>query len=526
MIVTNIPPTSKSLKPNPRLRVAGVMALLSLNPLFALQVKLSWNPNPEPDIAGYVVNYGTQIGNLTELHTTGAVNSTTISGLSPSTTYYFSLQAYNTAGNYSDPTAQISHATPAPGPAGLELRDSSGEPLGKHGQLIDLGMVRIGTTGPGRNFTLVNHGPDNVSGLRWQLENAGADIIEFTGMPVLALANDNGSFERGLDGWTATGQVRFRLSSDSTHGANLVDFSFGEGPNDGSLSTSFPTVPGKSYRLEFDMGLRCYNTNSQFMRTTLQGNSTLLDNVSSIKGPGGGAIVWDPKSFAFTADSAVTTLVFEDNSTTTSGIDLLLDHVRVIDVAASDAGAGLALAPGASITFGVSFKPAAPGFRSVHPRLARAGTNQDVLDFELRGYGSISYEAWLAGMSNQDIAAIPLNPLHQFAFGIDGGVLPGSTVAFADGKITSRGTPTVMPPAGPDQSMHGVYARRRDHEIAGLTYQPQFSADLIHWHDAVSEPAMLADDGEIQVIAVSAPAIANGLSARFFRVGVSHAPGT
>lgn len=526
MIVTKNQSIAKYLKTYHSLRTAGVITLLATKPLLALDVKLTWNPNPESDIAGYVVNYGTQSGNLTQLQTTGAVTSTTISGLSPSTTYYFTLQAYNTAGLYSDPTGQVSHSTPAPGPTGLELRDASGNPVPGQSGTIDLGMVRVGGTGDGPSFTLVNHGPDSIGGLRWHLENASAGVMVITGMPVTALANENVSFERDFHGWTAAGHVRFRSSIESAHGAKHVDFSFSDGPNDGSLRTSFPTVPGRSYRLEFDLGLRCYNTNSQSMRTTVRGGETLLSNVSTITGPGGGAVLWEPKTFDFTADSAVTTLVFEDVSTTTTGIDLLLDHVRVIDPAASDAGDGLTLAPGTSVDFSVSFKPDAAGFKDAYARLPDSGGQQDLHEFLFHGYGSISYQEWLAGMNPPDLAGNPLDPLHQFAFGIVPGAPAGGTVSFADGRITSRGAPTVLPPGEPEQSPHGVFARRKDHQIAGLIYQPQFSADMIHWHDAVAEPLMLADDGEIEVLAVSAPEDSIGMPARFFRVGVTDAPGS
>jgi hypothetical protein len=526
MIVSQNQSTSIINKTKPGLRIAGMMALFALPSLWAMQVRLTWNPNPESDIAGYVVNYGTQGGNLTQLQTTGAVTSATISGLSPSTTYYFTLQAYNTAGLHSDPTSPVSHSTPAPGPTGLELRDADGAVMTGDGGLIDLGMVRIGGSGAGPSFTLVNHGPESVSGLRWYLENSAAGIVEFAGMPVLALANENGSFERSLHGWSASGQVRARASSDATHGAELVDFSFDDGANDGRLSTSFATVAGKSYRLEFDLGLRCDNTNSQSMRTTLQGAGMLVSNVSSISGPGGGMVLWRPESHDFIADSAVTTLVFEDVSSTTTGLELLLDHVRVIDLAASDAGEGITLAPGASVDIAISYKPVTAGFWSAHSRLLQAGGTQDVYDFLLRGYGSISYQAWLAAMSQQDLAASALDPLHQFAFGMDPGVPAGGVVSFVDGRVVSRGAPAVLPPGGPDDVMHGVFARRRDHTIAGLIYRPQFSSDLIDWHDAVAEPAILADDGEIEVLAVGAPDALSGMSARFFRVGVDSVPDT
>jgi hypothetical protein len=37
-------------------------------------------------------------------------------------------------------------------------------------------------------------------------------------------------------------------------------------------------------------------------------------------------------------------------------------------------------------------------------------------------------------------------------------------------------------------------------------------------------PVVLTDDGEIEVVSVTAPATIQGLPARFFRVGVEHRP--
>src|SRR5579864_8970083 len=57
----------------------------------------TWNANPEPDIAGYIVSYGTSPG----VHPTSVdvknVTTWPITTLTPGTTYYFVLQAYNTS---------------------------------------------------------------------------------------------------------------------------------------------------------------------------------------------------------------------------------------------------------------------------------------------------------------------------------------------------------------------------------------------------------------------------------------------
>ena len=66
----------------------------------------SWDPNPEPDVAGYKLSYGTQpgvhsvvldVGNVTTYHFNPP----------PGGRYYVVVQAYNTAGELSEKSAEV-----------------------------------------------------------------------------------------------------------------------------------------------------------------------------------------------------------------------------------------------------------------------------------------------------------------------------------------------------------------------------------------------------------------------------------
>jgi hypothetical protein len=70
---------------------------------------LAWNPNPEPNIAGYIIEYGNlpgvrpfsiNVGN----QTTWQFNGRLIDGMP----YYFVVRAYNTSGTYSGPSIEVS----------------------------------------------------------------------------------------------------------------------------------------------------------------------------------------------------------------------------------------------------------------------------------------------------------------------------------------------------------------------------------------------------------------------------------
>jgi fibronectin type III domain protein/HYR domain-containing protein len=92
---------------------------------------LAWNPNTEPDIAGYVVYWGTQPASLVSSLDVGNQTSTQITGLASATTYYIDVRAYNTAGLYSGPSVVISGVpigSPAP-PISMVCRTGSGTSL-------------------------------------------------------------------------------------------------------------------------------------------------------------------------------------------------------------------------------------------------------------------------------------------------------------------------------------------------------------------------------------------------------------
>ncbi|HEY2952973.1 MAG TPA: fibronectin type III domain-containing protein, partial [Verrucomicrobiae bacterium] len=92
---------------------ALTLALFSGRPLQAGQsVTLAWDPNPENDIAGYILYYGVASGNYTSVTNVGNRTTNTVSGLTSAVTYYFAVTAYNTSSLESDPSTEISYTVP------------------------------------------------------------------------------------------------------------------------------------------------------------------------------------------------------------------------------------------------------------------------------------------------------------------------------------------------------------------------------------------------------------------------------
>ena len=81
---------------------------------WAATANLRWDTNQDLDLAGYVIYYGTASYNYTTAVNVGLVQNHEIMGLPDGTTYYFSMTAYDTAGNESAFSQEIAFTTPVP----------------------------------------------------------------------------------------------------------------------------------------------------------------------------------------------------------------------------------------------------------------------------------------------------------------------------------------------------------------------------------------------------------------------------
>jgi hypothetical protein len=80
---------------------------------FGAQVTLAWNANAESDLGGYRVHHGTTSGSYSVHIDVHNVTTYTVTGLTEGQTYYFVATAYDTSGNESGYSNQVSHTIPS-----------------------------------------------------------------------------------------------------------------------------------------------------------------------------------------------------------------------------------------------------------------------------------------------------------------------------------------------------------------------------------------------------------------------------
>ena len=110
------------------LRALLVFSLLSAN-AFAGSVTLAWNAVTTSTLAGYKLYYGTSSGNYGTPVDVGKVTTATVSGLTNGATYYFAAKAYDTSGNLSAFSNQVSATVSTTAPvASFTATPTSGYP--------------------------------------------------------------------------------------------------------------------------------------------------------------------------------------------------------------------------------------------------------------------------------------------------------------------------------------------------------------------------------------------------------------
>jgi len=500
------------------LRLGALSCIIGISQ--AETVKLAWNPNPEPNIAGYKLHYWTQDGGLPVIIDVGSQTSAAVSDLAPSTTYYFAVQAYNTLDMVSRLSAPVSYTTKALW--ALALKGRGGVSLPEDGGSVNLGFVNLGAISDTYTFSITNKGLKMLTNISFSLDGPGAGRFLATGnLPHGSAGQSSGLLAKSLaPGKSITLSLIFQPTSD---GLRDVVLRLSAAESEGPL---FAVKLSASGSARFDTWLA-----DKGLSGGASGNSDgdALNNLQEY------AFGTDPKAaqgrVIGKSESGITRGTPSVRVTTTPAFEMhgifgrRKDHhsvgLRYLPQFSADlvtwvnaASPPLAEADDGEIEL-VSIK--APSIGGKPARFFRVGVAQA---------GPLTFPEWLgrfaaAGGMNGNPDGDALDNLQEYAFGTHPGSAQGRSVEETGGLLASRGAPNVRVTTSPEFQFRGLFGRRIGHASLGLIYRPQFSADLVNWVDAGNAPVKIADDGEMEVVSVLAPAMIDGKPARFFRVGVS-----
>lgn len=316
-------------------------------------VTLIWNPNPEADLGGYRLHYGTRSGALTEVIQVGKTPTARVSGLLPSTTYFFAVQAVNLSGKASNLSREIPFRTAAPPAPEIDVSGPGAVALTSSGDGISFGPVRMPAAAASWPIRVKNSGSAPLTGLALAMQgDHPSDFLTDTTLPT--------SLAAGAEVWL---NIAFKPAAEGERRARLVIAS-----NDSDENPFVIPLAGTALAPE------------PVLRPEIQ--VTLADGSPLPSGP------LDFGDLLLNATSRKIELMIRNTGDAAlSGMSAALIGSEAADFMLLPATVPTQLAPGTETLVSLAFQPASPGKRAAVLRIAPGIPGRDPIEIPLSGRG-------------------------------------------------------------------------------------------------------------------------------------------
>jgi hypothetical protein len=299
--------------------VLAALIIIMLSPAAAAAgaLTLAWDPNPESDLAGYIVRYGTSSGAYTQQVDVGNRTSWRVEGLTNNVRYYLVVQAYNSAGLTSPFSAEVSGIAMADCSAALSSTNQSFPAAAGTGSVgvtaaadcdwtaesqaswitvvsgaTSTGVGTVGFSVAANPGTMTRTGTILLAGQTLTVTQTGASCgyVLSTSTQTFSAAGGTGSVSvtvlgNGCQSWTATSHANWITVTAGVSGTGNGTVNFSVAANTGSTSrTGTITIAGQTFTVSQPSGTCSYtlSTNSQsFSATSAAGSVSVLANGSN-----------------------------------------------------------------------------------------------------------------------------------------------------------------------------------------------------------------------------------------------------
>jgi hypothetical protein len=227
-------------------RTLGLSMLLVL--LFAgpaeSAVTLAWDPNPEADVAGYIISYGTSSRQYTTSVDVGDTTTFVFAQPDPTKVYFLAVQAYNDAGLRSPFSNEVSTAAAARPLTATGLTSNAPAQV-PSGHIITFTATAAGGRAPYQYKWWVSDGAASTVGQNWSTNNtfAWTPTLAKPSYRITVWVRNAGSTVDNFDNPSATLSMTVAVSANLT----LLTLS-GVVPNTGStVGGTTVTIRGANF---------------------------------------------------------------------------------------------------------------------------------------------------------------------------------------------------------------------------------------------------------------------------------------